>query len=262
MPELPDVERFRVAINSTALHKKIRSVRVSEKRVLDNVSEPKLQRALKGASFKETRRHGKYLFLQLDRGGFLVLHFGMTGDIRYYKHDSDRPEHTRMLIEFANGYHLAWINMRLLGRINVAREMAAFVRARDLGPDAMEVGREQFTEAFSGRSGKLKPALMNQSIIAGLGNIYTDEILFQSRRHPESVLKRFKPDELDAIHGVMKRVLRVTVRRLGRIEEFPRTYLLPHREKDGNCPRCGSLIRRIKVGQRTSYLCPQCQRKR
>lgn len=262
MPELPDVERFRTAINSNALHKKIKSVQVSEKRVLDNVSEPKLKRALKGAAFEKTRRHGKYLFLQLDKGGFLVLHFGMTGDIRYYKSDSDRPEHTRMLIEFANGYRLAWINMRLLGRINVAREPAAFVRARDLGPDAMQIGREQFREAFSGRNGKLKPALMNQSILAGLGNIYTDEILFQSGWHPESLLKRFKPAELDAIHGVMKRVLRVTVRRLGRIEEFPRTYLLPHRDKEGACPRCGSAIRRIKVGQRTSYFCPQCQKKR
>ncbi|MBN2025695.1 MAG: Fpg/Nei family DNA glycosylase [Actinobacteria bacterium] len=263
MPELPDVEMFKGYLDSTALHKKIRKTEVSEERILSGVSQQMLARRLKGSELEETKRHGKYLFARIRGDGWLVLHFGMTGELAYYKDPHDRPEHARMVLRFENGYELAYVSQRMLGQVSITGDIESFAAERGLGPDALsgEVDRERFLEMLEGRKGMIKPALMNQSMIAGIGNVYSDEILFQAKVNPKTPANKLSVDEKKRLYRVVRRVLRTAARNGADPEKMPRGYILPHREEGSKCPVCGGKVKKMTVSGRTSYYCPRCQRR-
>lgn len=267
MPELPDVEGFKRYLDATSLHQKIESVRVTKAKVLRGISGAKLGRALSGHSLERTRRHGKHLFAALDDGRWLRLHFGMTGRLAYFKHLDDDPEHDRVRFDFANGYHLAFDDQRLFGQVGLIEDPDAFIAAQGLGPDAMDdsFDRTTFIEQMQSRKGGIKSALMDQSFLAGIGNLYADEILFQAKLHPNASVQKLDRKTLGRLYTTMRRVLRVAVERGAGSEELvdklPRSYLLPNREAGRDCPRCGGPIQRIKTAGRTTYFCPQCQKK-
>jgi formamidopyrimidine-DNA glycosylase len=150
-------------------------------RLIEQSTAERLNEALTGQSFETTRRHGKYLFVGLDDGNWLVLHFGMTGNLTYFKDPADDPAYDRLLITFANGYHLAYESQRKLGEVEVVAGVEAFVEEKGLGPDVFvpEFDLATFKEKLSGRRGMIKSALMDQQLMAGIGNVYSDEILFQ-----------------------------------------------------------------------------------
>lgn len=262
MPELPDVETFKGYLDSTALHKKIRKTEVSEERILSGVSKQKLARRLKGSELEETKRHGKYLFASIKGDGWLVLHFGMTGELAYYSDPHDRPEHARMVLRFENGYELAYVSQRMLGQVSITEDIDSFVAGHGLGPDALrgEVDRERFLEMLEGRKGMIKPALMNQSMIAGIGNVYSDEILFQAKINPKTHVNKLSEEERKGLYRAVRRVLRTAARNGADPEKMPRGYILPHREEGGKCPVCGGKVNKVTVSGRTSYYCPRCQR--
>lgn len=267
MPELPDVHAFRKYLDSTALHRKIARTRVLDTRILDGVSQRKLAGRLKGAALKSSTRHGKYLFVKIDSNGWLVLHFGMTGELHAFKDrfsdDEDVPRFTRMLIEFADGGRLAYCNMRMLGRVGLTDDLEKYIEQHELGPDALDdsLTADDFLERASGRSGTVKALLMNQSIVAGVGNEYSDEILFQQRLHPSTKAKDLDEKALRKLFRTMRRVLSTASKHLARTDRFPRTYLLRERDEDGHCPRCGTALKKVTVSGRTSRFCPKCQRR-
>lgn len=263
MPELPDVEVFRRYLNVTALSKTISKTQVFETRLLEGVSAAKLARRLTGSQLEETRRHGKHLFARASGGGWLVLHFGMTGFLKYFKNDKDPPEHTRLLLHFDNAYSLAYVNQRKLGKIGWASEVSVYLEQNDLGPDALSdaLGEDTFKERLRGNRGTLKSRLMNQSILAGLGNIYTDEILYQAGLHPETPLDALDDEMSSDLYRGMRSVLETAIEKQADPERLPRDSLLPHREDGAECPKCGGTIRKIKVGGRSTYYCETHQSK-
>jgi len=129
-----------------------------------------------------------------------------------------------------------------------------------LGPDAMadEVDRERFIELLQGRRGAIKSTLMNQSILAGIGNVYSDEILFQAGIHPETPVDDLNAADLGRLYTTMRRVLRVTTEKQADIDRFPDGYLLPKRD-EGVCPKCRGDLQTLKVGGRTTVFCGRCQ---
>jgi formamidopyrimidine-DNA glycosylase len=185
MPELPEVETYKRYLAATALHKRIDSVYCEAPDMLAGVSLRRLKGALGGRRFEETRRHGKYLFAALDQGPWLVLHFGMTDRLEYFKDEGKLPRHTRLHIAFTNGYRLAYIAQRKLGHIALTGDVHAFIVGHELGPDALDTDLNGFREQASGYRGTVKGWLMDQSAFAGIGNVYSDEILFQARMHPK-----------------------------------------------------------------------------
>src|SRR5215217_4013389 len=189
MPELPDVEVFKRYVNSTSLHQKIESVKVRNSKILGIVSASKLQSTLKGSRFQSTRRHGKNLFVELD-DGWLLMHFGMTGRLKYFKEMDQDPPHDRLLISFENQYHLAFDCQRMLGNVDLIEDLNEFIREKQLGPDLLELDSTTFQRCFEGRKGTVKSALMNQHVVAGVGNIYSDEILFHAGVHPGTEVQR------------------------------------------------------------------------
>ena len=259
MPELPDVEVFRRYLDSTSLHKRITTVEVHSRRILEGVSGKRLKSTLEGARLEETARHGKYLFARLDKGQELVLHFGMTGFLKYFKNNDREPEHQRLRLRLENGYSLAYDNQRLLGRVFLAADRERFIEDQELGPDALSLDFERFASILKRGRGAVKSTLMNQKMLAGLGNIYTDEILFQARVHPKSNVDGLGEEQLRTVYQQMRAVLEKSIEIQADPARMPESYLLPRREQDGPCPRCGGRVRKITLSGRATYLCPACQ---
>jgi formamidopyrimidine-DNA glycosylase len=260
MPELPDVEVFRQYLNATSLHQKIEAVHINHQRVLKGITRRTLQKRLKGRELEETGRHGKHLFVKTTHNRWLRLHFGMIGFVRYYKNRSRQPEHVRLQLDFSNGYCLIYDNQRLLGQIGWTPSPEEFVRKQDLGPDALDLDPDEFQQLLSGQRKSVKSALMDQNTIAGTGNIYSDEILFQAEIHPRTAAGDLKKSTLKTLYDEMRRVLREAVESRADPQNFPDRFLIPHRRKDDHCPRCGSRIEKISIAGRSCYVCPHCQK--
>jgi formamidopyrimidine-DNA glycosylase len=263
MPELPDVERFRRYFNRTALHKKIERVEVENDKVLAGVSKKELTRRLKGRSFESSDRHGKHMFAQLDDGGWVAFHFGMTGFFRYYKNEEHRPDHPRVILGFANGYELAFDSQRMIGRIALIDDPGDYMKKHELGIDGLspELDGERFKKLIGGSSGMIKSTLMNQSIIAGLGNVYSDEVLFQARIHPKTDVEDLSDRDLDRLYRSMKDVLEKIIHSSIDPDEMDPSLMTAHRGRDDECPGCGGKMEKIKVSGRNGYYCPKCQKK-
>lgn len=264
MPELPDVELFRRYLRRTALHRRVEAVRVDRgERLLERISERGLKRRLERHTLASTRRHGKVLFVGLDDdAGALVLHFGMTGFLRYYRNAGSAPRHPRLVLELDDGYRLAYDCQRLLGRIGFTRDPDVWIEEHGLGPDALALDAGSFSKLLAGRRGFLKSALMDQQKIAGIGNVYSDEILFRAGLHPRLAVADLTEEDLRSLHRALRDVLEGAIRYCADPERVPRTWLLPHRGEGGHCPRCGRGLRRIQISGRSAWACVRCQKER
>ncbi len=263
MPELPDVEVFRGYLQSTAMHQPIISVTVVEKayRLFDDIDPEQFIDELTGRAFTETHRHGKHLLVATD-GRWVALHFGMTGFLKYYKREATAPDHVRVRFDFTNGYRLAYDCQRLLGHVSLTDGPEAYIAEKELGPDALRISPDAFRERFARRRGMVKTALMDQSLIAGVGNVYADEVLYQAGFHPESKVPNLVDEQLQTLYSTMNAVLETTIDAGADPASFPNGFLTPMRRDGGagtNCPHCGGEIEKTKVGGRTTYYCPRHQ---
>jgi formamidopyrimidine-DNA glycosylase len=257
---LPDVENFKEYIDSTSLHKTIKRVEVKSEQILEDITKEKIEEQLENKEFLSTHRYGKYLFTKISEKAWLVIHFGMTGNLKYFKEIEDEPDHDRFLITFENSYHLAYDCQRKFGRITMANDIKEFIEKKNLGKDALEIGFEDFRKIIRQRKGTAKYTLMNQHIIAGIGNIYSDEILYQTRIHPKTKVDKLNDETIKDLFNNMKRILRTAIRNQADPTQLPSHYLIPNRSEGANCPDCDGNIERIKVSSRTSYYCPKCQK--
>lgn len=255
MPELPSVEIFTQYVQDTSLHQRIAHVTVYDERILDGVTETALQDALTARSFRDTHRHGKYLFASTG-DQWMALHFGMTGRPVYLTPGEKTPEHTRLLIGFANNSRLAYDCQRRLGRIALTTGTAAFVRRKNLGPDALSISWKQFRQRFRRKRGMLKPALMDQHTVAGIGNIYADEIVFQLGLHPKTTCDALAEKILRKMYDTMQDILQTAIDRNAEGTALPDHYLAPHRSEGERCPRCSAPLKRMRISGRSSYVCP------
>jgi len=255
------VETYSRYFARTSLRQTIARVDVRDERILGEIRRETFVRKLKGRAFTSVRRHGKHLFA--DAGAtWLHLHFGMTGDLAYVTGDQREPRFSRVVFNFDNGARLAYDDMRLFGVVELVDDPDAFVAARGLGPDPLDPSFTfaRFAGLLDGRRGAIKSLLMTQEIIAGLGNLYVDEMLYQSSVHPRRAIDRLRAVETRALFTAMRRILREAIARRERDVELPAKYLMLHREVGERCPRCGGTIKRTVVFGRTTYYCGSHQR--
>ena len=260
MPELPDVETFKRYLNATSLHQRIANVDVRSAYVLKGVSARVLERRLKRRRFESSRRHGKHLFVRADGDLWLRLHFGMTGSLRYFKHEEQAPRHTRVLFVFANAHSLAFEDQRKFGEIGLIEDVNEFLKKRALGPDALDVSLGQFREIFAKHRGAVKTILLNQKLIAGIGNIYADEILFRVRIHPATQTSALNEKAVASLFRATRYILEKAIEAKADADLMPKSWLLPHRGKRGKCPRCGRELKSATIGGRTAWFCRDCQK--
>jgi len=261
VPELPDVEVFRRHVAATSLHREVDRTSVSEPKILEGISGQELARRLKGERFEHTHRYGKYLLLELAGGGYLVLHFGMTGRPQYLHKGDAQPQHTRALFVFANGSSLAFVCQRMFGNVHIVESIDSLIAAKDLGPDALEIEQEEFSQRIAKKSTEIKSALMDQSVVAGIGNVYSDEILFQHKLDPRTRLEQLSQQDLGSLYSVAQRVLKTAIHHHAESSEMPRGYLLSQRN-EMTCPECDGKLEKVSVGGRNAIFCPRCQQKK
>ncbi len=251
MPELPDVEIYKKYLDATSLYKKIKETVVTNGKILEGVSARRLAKDLKGRTLKSTRRHGKYLFVEMDSFRWLVLHFGMTGNLAFYCRDRDTPEYGRVILSFTDGCCLAYISRRLLGKVALTGDPDAYLVERGLGPDAASLDLRGFRDAL-GTRGQAKSTLMNQRHIAGIGNIYSDEILYRAGIYPGRDAGSLTKKETKELYRAMKRIMMTAVKKNADPEKMPRSWLLPLRGSEAKCPLCGGTVRSMKAAGRTA----------
>ena len=220
MPELPDLEIARRYVDATSLHQRIGSVLVRNEKVLGAVSARKLQSALPGRSFQSARR---------------------------------------LLFAFENGHHLAFDDGRMFGKVDLIGEPEAYLRDRQIGPDPLEMDAASFRERLRETKAGIKATLMNQKVLAGIGNLYSDEILFQARIHPKTSVAQLDDPTLENLHHETLRVLKKAIEQEAYPQELPDSYLLSHRQEGARCPRGNGEIQKLKAAGRTAYICPTCQ---
>jgi formamidopyrimidine-DNA glycosylase len=232
---------------------------------LEGATEAVLQRRLKGRRLASCRRHGKVLFVDFEDADTLAMHFGTNGSLQYAPRDADAPAYVRMQLEFTEGGRLGYINPRRIGRVCRTESAAAFIAEQQLGPDALDPAFDEkaFAAAIANRRQPIKAVLMDQARMAGIGNIYADEILFQARLHPGTGAIRLDAGMRHRLFGAMKHVLQTAIDCGAGAENFtdrlPKGFLLPERHAGGHCPHCGTKLTIDKRGGRTSYHCPRCQ---
>lgn len=259
VPELPDVETYKRYLDATALHQSIERLHVEAPELLSHTSPRGLRQVLTHHCFDRTQRHGKYLFVQVETGSWLVLHFGMSGRLAYYKHDQERPSYTRLCLDFDNGYHLAYIAPRKLGRIALTDDPGTVIAAQQLGPDAQALDFDRFQKRVAGRRGAVKSCLMNQQVMAGIGNLYADEILFQAGLHPQRRIEKLGRDARQRLFKSLKTVLDEAIVAQADPSRMPDAFLLPRRRQGGHCPVCATRLRTVTLNGRTAYYCGECQ---
>lgn len=259
MPELPDVEVFKRYFDRTALHRRIANAAIGSERILEEVSSGVLIGHLRGHRFERSRRHGKYLFAELDDHTWVVFHFGMTGRFETFR--GQPPKGAQLVLDFETGLHLALVMPRKLGRVGLTGNPEEYVDAKGLGIDVLDrkLTFARFRQLAGEHGGMVKCWLMDQSILAGLGNIYSDEVLFQAQIPPQRKLEALDETALKQLYSRTHRVVEAAIEHQADPEKMPRSFLLPHRREGAPCPRCGGKITRIRVCGRTAWYCPDCQ---
>lgn len=260
MPELADVEGFRRVFNDNA-RGFVRAVHVNDPQVVRRTTPRALSDTLRGRRFGAARRHGKWLIAPLvgrRSGTAVLLHFGMTGRLIWAGQDEQQHRHDRVVFEFDHG-QLRYRDMRKLEGLHLARdEGECDAVLGGLGTDATELTRDELCELLSGHHRQVKALLMDQSEIAGLGNLLADEILWRARIHPRTSSSAIGSKECAQLHARMRSVLRQSAE-AGRVPPH-RNWLTGHRDDSpGRCPRCGASLSHGKVGGRSGVWCPECQ---
>ncbi|MBA8824793.1 formamidopyrimidine-DNA glycosylase [Saccharopolyspora lacisalsi] len=266
MPELPDVEGFRRVVADHAAQQRIEQVRVHDPRVVRRGTASELEELLRGRRMGRPRRFGKWLVLPVvdeadtdESTPCVLVHFGMTGMLVWCRFDEQAHPHDRAVVTFEHG-ELRYRDMRKLKGLHpLRRESDLATVLGELGPDAAEVSPARFHECLArGRRG-IKSALMEQSVLAGLGNLCVDEILWGARVHPRCRTTDLDDARLRDVHASMRSVLRQAVR-VERVPDRP-SWLTGHRdEPGGRCPRCDDRLERGKIAGRGTVWCPGCQR--
>ena len=156
---------------------------------------------------------------------------------------------------------MAFDDQRKFGQIGLSRDVDEFLRNRDIGPDALDISLSQFKTILRKYRGAVKAILLNQKLIAGIGNLYADEILFRAQMHPATAAGRLNDRALTRLFRATRYVLEKAIQSKADADRLPKSWLLTHRGKQGKCPRCGRALKSATVGGRTSWFCAHCQKR-
>jgi formamidopyrimidine-DNA glycosylase len=259
MPELPEVEMVRRYAEERCKGRTITNVRVLDEGILDGVSRSIFVQSIQGRQIIGASRHGKQLFLNL-RKGFITVHLGMTGDLLMLERGERPPSHARTLFTFDDTTRLVYDDPRKFGALGLTSSMADFVREHRLGPDALKVSKKEFVARAQRSHRAIKSVLLDQHVIAGVGNLYADESLFQSKIHPLVASNELPVEALERIWAQVRHVLNASIRVSTDFQMLPEGFLLRSRAAGSPCNRGNGILHSIKVGGRTTIFCPACQK--
>lgn len=272
MPELPEVETIVRGLKKKVAGKKVRRITVIRRSLVEPDSLKNFNRALGGQTMTTVSRRGKFILISFSKGHTLIVHLRMTGGFVVPQKDQKPNKFTRMLIEFDDGTRLFYNDLRALGRLCLLKPGEKYPALKSLGPEPLE---KSFTADVTAKrlgqiNRELKDALMDQKLIAGIGNIYASEICFRARLGPFRRTTTLTAKELRILHRKIVATLEKAIEfagttfsdyrdvdnSSGRFQKFLKVYM----KEGGKCPRCKATIVRTSQKQRSTFYCPGCQR--
>ena len=253
MPELPEVNTVCKGFAKVALHQEIVKVTVKDDKIIRNVTASQFKNHLKRRSFVDTYRQGKYFFGKLDNDHHVLFHLGMTGDIHYYFDRGDQPRHERFSIQFESGMTLGYDDPRKFSHILVVENLTDYLKDIKLGPDALRISKLPFQNLFKNRKTSLKAVLLNQKLIAGVGNLYADEICYQAKIHPASIAGALSTRQLNRLHQLMQDILQEACDRNAYYKVYPDDWFWKWRRDDVEFIKGKGKIGKAKIAGRTTY---------
>ncbi len=271
MPELPEVETLVRGLRDQLTHLRFSRVAVNLEKCVQESPRP-FAHCLEGRRILQVERRGKNILMRLSGGNTLRVHLRMTGALRVVRAEAPLEKHTHVVFSFRGWpWQLRFLDPRQFGRLagETSRGKQEIASLAALGPEPLEISAREFVSLVRSKRRSLKPLLLDQHFLAGVGNIYADEALYRAKIHP-----RQKPEALEdrvilRLHRALRQILSEAIRAggttvrtfadargsAGRFQEFLRVY---GREGEA-CRTCGAVILREKVGGRSTYYCPRCQ---
>lgn len=269
MPELPEVETLRQDLDDWVVGRTIQSVQVHWQKTIADPEPAAFGDQLAGCRVTGTDRRGKYLILNLDNGANLIIHLRMTGQLLRCATLPDERKHVHVILALDNNEMLLYRDVRKFGRMWLVDDVQQVVG--DLGPEPLgdDFTQSAFAQRLAQHRGMIKPLLLNQRFIAGLGNIYTDEALFMASIHPERRACDLTETDAANLYDAIRAVLVQGIRHRGTtLNDFcdlegetgeNQNSLSVFQRTEEPCPRCGTQIQRAVVGGRGTFFCPKCQ---
>lgn len=274
MPELPEVETVRRTLEKHLVGLSFTGVDVHMPKVIRTPGLEEFNNLLVGPKITKLDRRGKYLLIHFASNYTLVTHLRMTGRLVYSPPEEPLAKHTHVVFYLSNGNQLRFADMRQFGRMSLVPtgELDSLSGLKDLGVEPLsdKFTREFMKKELRRRRTRLKSLLLDQTFIAGLGNIYADEALHRARLHPERLANDLNPREITRLYQAVREVIQEGIEnrgttfrdyvdgegQAGNFQEMLKVY-----SREGQpCHCCGTSVNRIRVGGRSSYFCPQCQK--
>ncbi|MGD9235623.1 MAG: DNA-formamidopyrimidine glycosylase [Desulfobacterales bacterium] len=275
MPELPEVQTIVNDLNAAGLvGQTIEAARVFWARTIAQPSAKTFCNRIRGRRILAIRRRGKFIILDFQNNGHLLMHLRMSGRLHLVTAEQTRKKHEHVLLHLDGGQQLRFHDTRKFGRLYLTSNADPILGR--LGPEPLSKGftHQKLIQRLTTRKRMLKPLLLDQTFIAGLGNIYVDEALWESKIHPCRIAASLSETEIRALHRAIPRVLKRGLKNLGtslgtgktnfysvaKHQGRNRDQLNVFRRTGQPCPRCGKAVERIIVGQRSTHICPTCQK--
>jgi formamidopyrimidine-DNA glycosylase len=279
MPELPEVETVKRGLEKEIVNKVIAALQVNLPRLLKNINVNQFQELMTGKMIKAVQRRGKYILCLLDSSDTLVFHLGMSGLLLYQKKEETvipkiKQKHNHLFFAFEDGTKMIYNDVRQFGKIWLIRGDEKLPELESLGwePLGEDFTFAKFKEVIQNKKGNIKSLLMNQKNIAGIGNIYANETLFYAGIHPLRKGDSLSTQELKKLYFAIKDTLHKAII-LGGTTMADESYrnlwgnpgnfapeILVYGKKNGYCPNCGCPLSIIRIENRSTFLCPDCQR--
>lgn len=269
MPELPEVETTVRALRQPLVGQVITSVRNTWPRHIVTPTLAEMQGRIPGCRIEAISRRAKYLVFHLSHGETLIIHLKMTGHLFVTPSDSPLDKHTHTVFSLDNGQDLRFRDTRKFGRVYLVSDTGEIFDG--LGPEPLVASFtvDCLRQRLDGRTRSLKPLLLDQTFIAGVGNIYADEALFYAGLHPQRKANSLTADEIKALHAAIQKVLQLGIDREGAsISDYIKpdgskgdmqNSVAVFRRTGMPCHQCGNPIQRIILGGRSTHFCPHCQ---
>jgi formamidopyrimidine-DNA glycosylase len=277
MPELPEVETVRRTLDPLLRNRSIVAIQTDWERTLSGLSADELISIVRSRTVERVDRRAKLLLLRLDSGDAISVHLRMTGELLFRlpsdpERSADRAPYLRVVFTFSDGSELLFYDIRKFGRItyHAANDLPAIDQMYGVEPLGDEFTPERLLSLLGARSRQVKPLLLDQSVIAGLGNIYVDEALFAAGIHPQRRSDTIQGEQVHLLHSAIVAILTSAIEHRGTtLRDYRsglgepgqnRFRLRVYGLKAGTpCPTCGSPLQRLTVGQRGTVCCPICQ---
>lgn len=266
MPELPEVETIKQQLKRQLLNKKIKEVIIKDKRLIKGLSAAKFKSQVQGKTIRDVLRRGKVLIIKLEKQLYLIIHLRISGWLLLSKKEE---KFSRVIFKLSDKKLLNFCDQRVLGEIKLIDDWQKLPIIKAMGPEPLGLTKAQFIKLFETKKTKIKPLLMDQAFLAGIGNVYAQEAVFCAGIHPEKNADKINKEKLAKVYSCLIAILKKSITKRGSsVDTYKQIngkkgefvpLLKVYQRQGQKCARCKAIIKRKTIGGRGTYFCPHCQ---